>query len=244
LITSGGSSDTSITSKNNVLQETVLPTSLDKLITRDPSKFMRSLAQEINISEQLLERWCQRMGQVAVNCHYIFQQDSVPALNNKRTHDWLKESLTEVCEKEIWPPSSTDCYSFVWISLGVSGLRANIKPHNKTENLLPKIKEVMRSFDRNTMTEACMSFRSRMEAVFTANGSFIEYDDCQYVSLQMFFYFNKIGWFSAVLCHLKERRKKFRIYRCHPEECVVHSFAYVAHLYFWEMSGFEPRELP
>jgi hypothetical protein len=31
-----------------------------------------------------------------------------------------------------------------------------------------------------------------------------------------FFCFNKIGGFSAVLCHLKERRKKFRIYRCHP----------------------------
>jgi hypothetical protein len=25
--------------------------------------------------------------------------------------------------------------------------------------------------------------------------------------LQIFFYFNKIGWFSAVLCHFKERRK-------------------------------------
>jgi hypothetical protein len=73
---------------------------------------MRSLAQEIN-TEQLLERWCQRMGQVAGNCHYIFQQDSAPAHNNKRTQDWLKESLTEVFEKKIWPPSSTDCYSFV-----------------------------------------------------------------------------------------------------------------------------------
>jgi hypothetical protein len=73
-----------INSKNNVLKETVLATSLDKVITRDPSKFMRSLAQEMNISEQLLERWCQRMGQVARNCHYIFQQDSVSAHNNKR----------------------------------------------------------------------------------------------------------------------------------------------------------------
>ncbi len=152
----------------------------------------------------------------AGNCHYIFQQDRGPAHNKKRTQDWLKESLTEVFEKEIWPPSSTDCYSFVWTSLGVSGLRANLKPHNKTENLVPKIKEVMRSLDRNTMTKACMSFRSRMESVFTADGSFIECDDCQYVSLLIFFYFNKIGWFSAVLCHLKERRKKFRIYRCHP----------------------------
>ncbi len=102
-----------INSKNNVLKEIVLSTSLDKLITRDPSRFMRSLAQEMNISEQLLERWCQRMGQVAGNGHYIFQQDSVPAHINQRTQDWLMESLTEVCEKEIWPPSSTDCYSFV-----------------------------------------------------------------------------------------------------------------------------------
>ncbi len=92
---------------------------------------MRSLAQEMNISEQLLERWCQRMGQVAGNCHYIFQQDRGPAHKKKRTQDWLKESLTEVFEKEIWPPSSTDCYSFVWISLGVSGLRANLKPPTK-----------------------------------------------------------------------------------------------------------------
>jgi hypothetical protein len=134
----------------------------------------------------------------------------------KGAQDWLKECLTEVFEKEIWPLSSNDCYSFVWISLGVSGLRANLKPHIKTENLLPKIMEVMRSFDRNTMAKACMSSRSRMEAVFTADGSFIEYVDCQYVSLQFFFYFNKIGLFSAVLCHLKERRRKFRIYRCHP----------------------------
>jgi hypothetical protein len=77
--------------------------------------------------------------------------------------------------------------------LGISGFRANLKPHNKTKNLLPKIKEVMRSFNRNTMAKACMSFRSRMEAVFTVDGSFIEYDDCQYVSLQILFYFNKIG---------------------------------------------------
>jgi hypothetical protein len=41
--------------------------------------------------------------------------------------------------------------------LGVSELKANLKPHNKTENLLPKIKEVMRSFDRNTMAKACIA---------------------------------------------------------------------------------------
>jgi hypothetical protein len=82
--------------------------------------------------------------------------------------------------------------------LGVSGLRAILKPHNKTENLLPKIKEMTRSFDRNTMAKACMSFRSRIEAIFTADGSFIEYVDCQYVSLLIFF--TSIKWVDFQAC--------------------------------------------
>jgi hypothetical protein len=78
------------------------------------------------------------------------------------------------------------------------------------------MKEVVGFLARDTLVKACTSFRSRIEALFTADGSFIEFVDCQCVSLLIFLYFNKIGWFSAVLCHLKERRKKFRIYRCHP----------------------------
>ncbi len=74
----------------------------------------------------------------------------------------------------------------------------------------------MGSLASDILAKACMSFRSRIEAIFTADGSFIKYVDCQHVSLQKNFYFYKIGWFSTVLCHLKERRKKFRIYRCHP----------------------------
>ncbi len=77
------------------------------------------------------------------------------------------------------------------------------------------------SLGRDTLAKACTSFRSRIEAVFTADGSFIEYVDCQYVSLLIFFYFTKIGWLSALLFHFRERRKKFRIYRCHPVDEVV-----------------------
>ncbi len=66
----------------------------------------------------------------------------------------------------------------------------------------------MGSLARDTLAKACTSFRSRIEPLFTAEGSFIEYVDCQYVYLPIAFYFNKIGWFWAVLCHLKEIRKK------------------------------------
>jgi hypothetical protein len=52
------------------------------------------------------------------------------------------------------------------------------------------MKEVMGSLTRDTMVKA---YRSRIEAVFTADGTFIEYVDCQYVSLLIVFYFNKIG---------------------------------------------------
>jgi hypothetical protein len=88
-------------SKKNKYKVTVLANNLDELITRDPSRFLRSLEQEMNISEQLLERWCRRMDQIAGNCHSIFQLDCAPAHNKKKPQVWLKESLTEVCEKEI-----------------------------------------------------------------------------------------------------------------------------------------------
>jgi hypothetical protein len=55
------------------------------------------------------------------------------------------------------------------------------------------MKEVMGSLARDTLAKASTSFRARIGALFTADGSFIEYVDCQYVSLLIVFYFNKIG---------------------------------------------------
>jgi hypothetical protein len=49
------------------------------------------------------------------------------------------------------------------------------------------MKEVMGFLARETLVKACTSFRSRIEALFTADGSFIEYVDCQCVSLLIFF---------------------------------------------------------
>jgi hypothetical protein len=37
------------------------------------------------------------------------------------------------------------------------------------------MKEVMGSLDRDTLAKASMSFRARIRALFTADGSFIEY---------------------------------------------------------------------
>ncbi len=96
-------------------------------------------------------------------------------------------------EKEIWPPSSPVCSPLDYFAWGVFELRVTAKSRNKSKDLIQKIKEVMGSLARDTVAKACMSFRSRIEALFTADGNCIEYVDCQYVSLLKFFYFNKIG---------------------------------------------------
>jgi hypothetical protein len=48
------------------------------------------------------------------------------------------------------------------------------KHHNKTEDLILKIKEVMGSLDRDTVAKAFKWYTSRIEAVITADGDFIE----------------------------------------------------------------------
>ncbi len=95
--------------------------------------------------------------------------------------------------EEVWHPSSHDCNPFDYFVWGVSELRINAKSHKKFKELIQKMKEEMGFLARDTLGKACTSSRSRIEAVFTANGSFIGKVDSQYVSLHFCFYFNKIG---------------------------------------------------
>jgi hypothetical protein len=141
------------------------------------------------------------MDQIAENRHFIFQQDGAPAHNSKGKQGWLQKNLTEVWRKKIWPPSSPDCSPFDHFAWGVFELRARATPHNKTKDLILKIRGVMVSLARNIVANTCKRFRSQIEAVVAAVGNFIDQTDSQYAPLPTCFYFNEIGWFSAVLCH-------------------------------------------
>ncbi len=77
-------------------------------------------------------------------------------------------------EKEIWPPSSLDCSPLDYLACGVFGLRVKAKPDNKTKNLILKIRGVMVSLARNIVANTCKRFRTQIEAVVTAVGSFID----------------------------------------------------------------------
>ncbi len=95
--------------------------------------------------------------------------------------NWLKENLTEVWVEEVWLPSSPDCCKPLdYFVLGVSELRVKAKSSNKSKDLIQKMKEVMGSLARDTLAKASTSFRARIGALFTADGSFIVVD-CQNV---------------------------------------------------------------
>jgi hypothetical protein len=89
-------------------------------------------------------------------------------------HNWLKDRFTEVCVKEVWPTISPSCIPFNYFLWGVSELSVHANSGNKSKDLIQKIKEVMGSLARDALAKACTSFRSRIEVVFTADGSFIE----------------------------------------------------------------------
>jgi hypothetical protein len=61
--------------------------------------------------------------------------------------------------------------NFAW---GVCELRVRAKPRNKTKDQVLKIKGVMVSLARNTVANTCKRFRSQIEAVLAADGSFID----------------------------------------------------------------------
>jgi hypothetical protein len=92
----------------------------------------------------------------------------------KEMQNWLKENLTEVRLEEVWLPSLPDCKPFDYFVWGASDLRIKAKSRNKFKDLIQKMKELMVSLARDTLAKANTSFRSRIEALFTPGGSFIE----------------------------------------------------------------------
>ncbi len=81
---------------------------------------------------------------------------------SKRTQDWLKENPQEVWDKEVLRPSSSDCNHWDYFVSGVSELMVKAKPHNKIEDLILKIKEVMGSLARDTVAKAFKWYMSRI----------------------------------------------------------------------------------
>ncbi len=120
----------------------------------------------------------------------------------KEMQNWLKENLTEV-----W----VDCKPFELTILFVASLNEGSKQSLATN---PRIWS--RRWRRWWGPLQGTPWRRPAQASGSGSSLPLQLSAVllnklilnMYVYLQIFFYFNKIGWFSAVLCHLKERRKK------------------------------------
>jgi hypothetical protein len=104
---------------------------------------MRTLVQEMKIS---ITNALRIMISEDLRYKLMLRRCQFMSEEGKRMQEWLKESLPEVWEKEVWPPSSSPNYSlldyFVW---GVSELLFDAKPRNKIKELIQKLKVVMGS---------------------------------------------------------------------------------------------------
>jgi len=127
--------------------------------------------QYIEVLDTVARPW---MEAVAGECPYVFQQDGAPVLTAKINQDWLRTKLKDQRPKEIWPPSSLDCYSlddFMWSK---AEREVNQPPHNTLAFLRAKILEVMADMDREVIICACKKLCAWIEAYVEVNVNFIE----------------------------------------------------------------------
>jgi hypothetical protein len=74
---------------------------------------------------------------------------------HERDAELAQGDHTEVRVEEVWLSSSPDCKPFDFFVCGVSELRVKAKSHNKSKDLIKKMKEVMGSLARDTLAKAC-----------------------------------------------------------------------------------------
>ena len=114
------------------------------------------------------------MDQVAGGRPYVFQQDGAPAHNAKVTQNWLSENHPDFWGKEVWPPSSPDCNPLDYYVWGACERTINRSPHNTLDSLKTSIVAGFAAMPRMEITRACSRYRSRIQRVTEARGSFIK----------------------------------------------------------------------
>jgi hypothetical protein len=109
---------------------TVLAATLDELITKDTSRSMRSLSQEINISRTTVGKMVSEDGPDIWKSplHLPAWTVTLPA-----TTSGSRISSREVRKKEIWPSNSPHCNPFDYFAGGVSEFRVRANPPTKPE---------------------------------------------------------------------------------------------------------------
>lgn len=125
----------------------------------------------LDILRNVVKPW---MSAIAADRPYVFQQDGAPAHNSRIVQAWCEDELHAFWSKELWPPSSPDLNPLDYYCWGVIERQSNKRAHNSVDSLRAAIVDTCTNMSRDQLVKACNRFRARVEAVITAEGSWIE----------------------------------------------------------------------
>ncbi|KAF2359491.1 hypothetical protein FHG87_009754 [Trinorchestia longiramus] len=104
----------------------------------------------------------------------VWQQDSAPCRVSNRSLAWLEEHCYDLVTKHQWPPRSPDLNPMDYFSWCLLENQTNRYPYTTKASIIASIKEHCTSVDREIVKKACGSFRTRIERVIEAEGSYVE----------------------------------------------------------------------
>lgn len=114
------------------------------------------------------------MREVAGNRPFVFQQDSAPAHKAKRTKTFLKQEGIDFWSPKQWPPNSPDSNPLdyaVWSHVQRKACQTRAP---NLQILRRRVSAAWRALSQEEIRAFCMRFRSRLQKVVAARGSYFE----------------------------------------------------------------------
>ena len=108
------------------------------------------------------------------NSNWIFQQDGAPAHTANVTQQWFRDKKIEFISKEEWPPSSPDLNPMDYSVWSILEEKACAKSHLNNDSLKASLQREWLKIPQDHFRRAVSQFRTRLQAVVTKKGGYIE----------------------------------------------------------------------
>ena len=106
---------------------------------------------------------------------FVLQQDNAPGHAARATQQFLREELgDDFWPSSMWPPSSPDCNPLDYYVWNEVARMACTNCHTNINELKNDVEAAWRGQDPENIRRACKSFRRRIQAVYDADGGYIE----------------------------------------------------------------------
>ena len=106
---------------------------------------------------------------------FVLQQDNAPAHAARTTQQFLQEELRDdFWPSTMWPPSSPDCNPLDYYVWNEVARKACTRSYENLNDLKRAVEAAWCGQNPEDIKRACKSFRRRIQAVYNADGDYIE----------------------------------------------------------------------